>query len=221
MGSRIIALARADQRFTVVHELDRDDASTALRAAEDQIDAVIDFSSDDGAPHAAAIAESARAALLVGTTGLSRATFDTLRGSANLVPVMIAPNTSLGVAVLRHLVAVAARMLGEDYDVDLIDIHHNQKKDAPSGTALRLAEALRERGGRELPDERILSIRAGDIVGEHTMQFAGPGEWLRLTHSATNRDVFARGALRAARWLSEQKPGLYSIEDSLPFDSDT
>lgn len=128
---------------------------------------------------------------------------------------MVAPNTSLGVAVLCHLVAEAARLLPARFDVDLVDRHHARKKDAPSGTALRIAAAMRDRGGRELPLDRCHALRGGDVVGEHEIQFAGDDQVVRISHAAGSRDVFARGALDAAAWLAGRRPGRYGIEDAL------
>ncbi len=119
---------------------------------------------------------------------------------------------------MTHLVAEAARLLGGNYDVDLIEVHHAGKRDAPSGTALRIAESMRQRSGIELPADRIHPVRAGDVVGEHTVEFSSAGERIRITHLATSRDLFARGALDAAAWLHRRDPGRYTIEQSLGLD---
>lgn len=214
MGTRIAALARDDARFKLVAAHDIEDRAQADAIAPSAFDAIIDFSSSEGALHAAELAIKHRAALVVGTTGLSSNFLEFIEVAARSTPVMIAANTSLGVAVLNHLAAEAARLLGSDFDVDLIEAHHAMKRDAPSGTALRLRDALRHEADVELPDERIHSIRAGDIIGEHTIQFSGPGEKIKIFHSATNRDLFARGALRAAAWLRGKPPGRYTIEQS-------
>jgi 4-hydroxy-tetrahydrodipicolinate reductase len=213
MGARIAALARHDSRFSIAAERDRDDALDA--ATPCSCDAIVDFSSDAGARHAAHLAARQRAALLVGTTGLSAETLGIIEQAARSCPVMIAANTSRGVAVFRHLITQAARLLGPDFDIDLIEAHHSAKKDAPSGTALRLIETLKRDAGVELPPDRVHCLRAGDIVGDHTLQLAGPGETITISHSATTRDVFALGALRAIDWLASQKPGRYTIEQSL------
>jgi 4-hydroxy-tetrahydrodipicolinate reductase len=215
MGARIAALARDDARFMLIAAHDVDDRDRAAAIEPGSISAIIDFSSDSGAQHAAHLARTHRAALLVGTTGLSRKSLEMIEESARFAPVMIAPNTSLGVAVLSHLIAQAARLLGPDFDIDIIEAHHTMKRDAPSGTALRLQRSLRENAGVDLPAERIHAIRAGDIVGEHTVEFSGPGERLKFSHFATNRDLFARGALRAMAWLHGKAPGSYTIEQSL------
>jgi 4-hydroxy-tetrahydrodipicolinate reductase len=229
MGRRIIALAGEQAHLRVVGAIVREgspligasvpDSSPALRfqsAAQPLPDAqvVIDFSSPRGALEAAKLAVSRGIPLLVGTTGLPEDTLAALRESARKVGVLVAANTSVGVAVLAHAARQTARQLGKDYHVSIVEAHHIHKKDAPSGTAKRLAQAVRE-GGGQLPDEQILAVRGGDVVGEHTIRFAGPGEYLELTHRATSRDLFARGAIHAACWLAQQPPGWYSIDDAL------
>jgi 4-hydroxy-tetrahydrodipicolinate reductase len=215
MGSRIVDLAQHDDRFTIVAAIDQDDRNALTNLSTGSIDVIIDFSSDAGTRQAVALAMSQRCALLVGTIGLSHVTHDAIERCVQHVAVMVAANTSLGVAVLSQLAAQAARMLGPGFDIDIIESHHTAKKDAPSGTALRIADAIRHVPHAHLPAERIHALRAGDIVGEHAIQFAGPGEKIILSHSATSRDLFARGALRAAHWLAQQKPGRYAIEQSL------
>jgi 4-hydroxy-tetrahydrodipicolinate reductase len=116
---------------------------------------------------------------------------------------------------MSHLAGEAARRLGEAFDIDIIEAHHAQKRDAPSGTALRLSAAISARAGRDVPAERTHAIRAGDIVGEHTILFSGPGENLSISHAARDRDVFAAGALHAAAWLAGRAPGRYTMEDAL------
>jgi 4-hydroxy-tetrahydrodipicolinate reductase len=216
MGARLVAVARDDNaRFNVVAAHDVHDSEQADRLAPGSVDVLIDFSSDQGARRAASVARSLRCALLVGTTGLSQDSLDFIEQAARSVAVMVAANTSLGVAVLNHLSAEAARLLGPEFSIDVIEAHHTAKRDAPSGTALRLTQALRDRAGVEVPRERVHSVRAGDIIGEHSIQFAGPGEILCISHSATNRDLFVRGALRAAAWLCGKPAGRYTIEQSL------
>ena len=123
------------------------------------------------------------------------------------------------VAVMKHLAATAARLLGPTWDVGLVEHHHNAKKDAPSGTALRLAEAVERAAGRPFPREAILAARGGDIVGEHSLRFMGQGEYLEITHRATTRDLFVLGALRAGAWLARRTPGRYEIEQAIGLDS--
>lgn len=233
MGRRLVALALQDTRLQLCAALIRPDDplvgqpsipgdDRAPRYAALSLEALagaavlIDFSSPQGAVNAAAIAHQARLPLLVGTTGLSLEHRAAVERAAANAPVIIAPNTSLGVAVTAHAAAQAARLLGPDFRASIVEAHHAHKKDAPSGTALRLARAARD-AGATLPDDQILAIRAGDIVGEHTLRFAGPGEEITITHRATSRDLFARGALRAALWLAHpaRAHGLYTIEHAL------
>jgi 4-hydroxy-tetrahydrodipicolinate reductase len=169
---------------------------------------------------------------VIGTTGFSPAQREEIERLAREVPVLLSPNMSVGVTVAFRVLAEMARMLGDDYDVEITETHHRFKKDAPSGTALRMAEVIARARGRTLaevavygrqglPGERtrkeigILSLRAGDVVGEHTATFGTLGERLELTHRAHSRDTFARGALRAARFIATAGPGLYSMEHVL------
>jgi len=214
MGARICSLSRDDSRFVLVGQIDQT-ADFSPANVDDGADVLIDFSSDQGAAAAAGIARRHGAALLVGTTGLSPQTLSVLEVAAKEIPVMVAANTSMGVAVLNHLVTSAARLLGDRYDISIVEVHHTRKLDAPSGTALRIAESLRRGSGRTVPAERIHAVRSGDVIGDHTVEFGGPGERLQLVHRATSRDLFALGALQAAAWLSTCGPGRYTIEQSL------
>jgi 4-hydroxy-tetrahydrodipicolinate reductase len=215
MGARIVDLARAESRFEVVAAVDRDDVAHADMLSPGSFDVIIDFSSDEGAQHAAHLAMQHRAALLVGTTGLSPKSLEIMREAARFVAVMIAPNTSLGVAVVTRLITEAARRLGPAFQIDITETHHVKKKDAPSGTALRLAQALHDDAGVDLPPGRIHSIREGEVIGEHEIRFTGPEEILKIVHSATNRDLFARGALHAAAWLHGRPAGQFTIDQAL------
>jgi 4-hydroxy-tetrahydrodipicolinate reductase len=191
----------------------------------------IDFSLPQGiAEHAQACLER-RVALLVGTTGFDAATRRELEGAARAIPVLIAPNTSPGVAVMSHLIEVAARALG-GYDAEIVEVHHRTKRDAPSGTALAWGEAIARARGAELEPLAVFdrhggsgprrpgsigfaALRAGDVVGEHTAVLAADGERVEFTHRATDRMVFARGALLAAAWLAGRPPGLYGMKNVL------
>ncbi|MDE2260968.1 MAG: 4-hydroxy-tetrahydrodipicolinate reductase [Gammaproteobacteria bacterium] len=202
-----------------------------LPAALAQADVAIDFSQPRATRANIAACRAAGKPLLIGTTGfgaeVSEAELDAAAGD---IPLLIAPNTSLGVALLAELVRRAARTLPREFDVEIIEAHHRMKRDAPSGTALALARAAGE--GRGIGPAQAVSaasavrsgqrpqgeigfavIRGGDIVGEHTVLFAGPGEELRLSHRAGDRAIFARGALRAAQWLLSQPPGRYGMRD--------
>lgn len=178
---------------------------------------IIDASSDEGALASAALAsrllkDSHRVALLVCTTALSSATIESIRSVSRQAPVLVTPNTSLGVAAVATAAGLLARALGPDYRASIIEAHHQHKKDAPSGTARRLAGALRD-AGTPVPDEAIFAIRAGDVIGEHTIRLTGPGEVIELAHRATTRDLFARGAVELAAWLASAEPGWRTMDD--------
>jgi 4-hydroxy-tetrahydrodipicolinate reductase len=145
----------------------------------------------------------------VGTTGLTDGALAAIDRAARRVPAMVAPNTSLGVAVARRLAAEAARLL-PGFDVDIVETHHVRKLDAPSGTARSLAEAVARGRGEALDPARIHSVRAGDVVGDHEVAFSGPGERISVVHRATSRDLFALGAIRMARWLAAQPAGRHA-----------
>jgi 4-hydroxy-tetrahydrodipicolinate reductase len=204
------------------------DAGIALNGAK----LALDFSQPAAVlAHARACAE-ARVPLLIGVTGFDSAALEELSAVARKIPLLLAPNTSVGVSVLNELAAVAARTLGLAYDVEIGEAHHAGKRDAPSGTALKLGETVAGARGQRLsevgaydragaPSVRAAGsigfsvVRAGDIVGEHTVTFAAAGERVELTHRATDRMIFARGALRAGRWLTAKPPGLYAMKDVL------
>jgi 4-hydroxy-tetrahydrodipicolinate reductase len=171
-------------------------------------------------------------AMVIGTTGFTTDQEKKLMQAAQKIPIVLSPNMSVGVNVLFKLLSDAAKALGEAYDVEIVEIHHRLKKDAPSGTALRMGEVLAVARGTSLPkvgkfsrygsigarptgEIGVQSLRAGDVVGDHTVTFAGPGERIEMTHRAHSRNNFARGALLAARWIANQQPGLYDMMDVL------
>ncbi|MSR40890.1 MAG: 4-hydroxy-tetrahydrodipicolinate reductase [Phycisphaerales bacterium] len=212
MGARIAALIELDAEAVVIARFDRQEVPLDDGA---KVDVVIDFSSDEGCRDAINIATRHNASLLVGTTALSAVSQDLLREYATRAAVMMCANTSLGVAVTRHLAREAARVLASaGWTVDIVETHHDRKVDAPSGTALAIAASLHE-GGMSVPSNRIHAIRAGDTVGEHEIRLAGPFERITITHDAVSRDLFAAGAIRAAKWLKNRAPAFYSIEASL------
>jgi 4-hydroxy-tetrahydrodipicolinate reductase len=220
MGSRIAACAEGENAIRIAMRMDRGDIAEALRQPSVPSmlasgNVIIDFTSDAGTAEAVLLARKLAVPLLVGTTALSATTERALEELSRSVPVMVASNTSLGVAVARRLAREAARLLGTDYDVDIIETHHTKKLDAPSGTALALAASIAD-GGREIGRDHVHAIRAGDVIGDHIVQFAGAGEILQIRHTATTRDLFARGALRAATWLVGKPAGRYRIEDTFP-----
>ena len=213
MGREVVAAAAsASSGCRTVLELD---AKTLDSQAHEAIDCVIDFSTPTGACRAASLACDHGASLLCCTTGLDSEAREAVLGAAKKICVMVAPNTSLGVAVARRLCREAARMLGDEYAVDIIEHHHHRKVDAPSGTALALAEAVTGGSGAPIPPSRIHSIRAGETIGAHSVQFAGPFETLRIEHDAVGRRLFAVGALRLARWLHGRPAGLVTLDDWL------
>ncbi|MDD5557336.1 MAG: 4-hydroxy-tetrahydrodipicolinate reductase [bacterium] len=249
MGGRIIALAAREEGIEVTGAIDKEDhpclgedagrlaggreigvpVTADLEAAARGCDAIVDFSYHAAALRHAAVAAALRRPIVIGTTGMSGAEMRRIREAARETACLVAPNMSLGVNLLFRVAAEVARALGEEYDVEIVEAHHRHKKDAPSGTARRLAEAVAAARGRELDrcavhgregetGERprgqigIHALRAGDITGEHAVIFAAPGERIELVHRAHSRDTFALGALRAARWIVGRPPGLYDME---------
>ena len=211
-GSRVAALAAQDPRFHLLARVGRAQAASF----EDEIGAcgaVVDFSVPEATVRWAAACARAKVPLVVGTTGLTDVQRAQVGAAARKIPVFMAPNFSRGVTLLLHLAAEAARRL-PGYDAAIVETHHKAKKDAPSGTALRLAQSVREGRGGDEPVQTA-SVRAGDVVGDHSLVFAGPFERLELSHKAESRDVFARGALEAALWCAKKKPGLYDMLDLL------
>ena len=210
MGKAVAAAVAEDAGLMITAGLDRGDP---LAPAIGNCDVVIDFSAADATEAVCQVCVEHRKPLILGTTGHGAAQKDSVVAAAQKIPLVFAANFSVGVNVLFALTRRAAELLGEDFDLDVIEMHHRTKKDAPSGTAKRLLEILQEvRGGCEIAAQ---SIRAGDIVGEHTVIFAGAGERLELTHRAASRETFAVGALRAARWAIGRPASLYNMEDVL------
>ena len=197
-----------------------------------EVDVVIDFTSAAASLNHLKAAAAAGKAMVVGSTGFTLEQLAEVENYAVKIPCVLSPNMSLGVNVLYKLVADAARLLGDGFDVEIIEAHHRLKKDAPSGTAIKLAKVAAEALDRNLDEvgvyarhgligERtnreigIQTVRAGDIVGEHTILFGGMGERIEITHRAHSRDNFAMGAVRAAIWVAGRTPGLYDIADVL------
>jgi 4-hydroxy-tetrahydrodipicolinate reductase len=184
--------------------------AAAELAAVPAFDVAVDFSLPEAFDAVLALCLERSAAFVSGTTGLSPAQRDAMEAAAVRIPILWASNFSLGVAVLHDLVERAARRLS-GWDCDIVEVHHARKVDAPSGTALTLGAAAERSGARP----RYASLRAGDVVGEHTVQFAGLGERIELVHRASSRDVFAHGALHAAARMRGRRPGLYRLADLL------
>ncbi len=252
MGSRLISLVKDSAFLTLVgaveskgHHVVGEDAGevagcgrTGVLIADnlsqlmERGEVVVDFTTPSATLDHLSIVAQHRRGIVVGTTGFSSAELGELRGFSKQIPCVFSPNMSVGVNVIYKVIAEMAKTLGEDYDIEVIEAHHRLKKDAPSGTALKMAEVLAGAVNRDLGQvgvyarkgligERkkgeigIQTIRAGDIVGDHTVMFGTMGERIELTHRASSRDTFARGALRAARWIVKQPPGLYDMLDVL------
>lgn len=212
-----------DIGITISHDL-----PAAVKAA----DVLIDFSFHENVPLTIKLAAEQRKAVIIGTTGLNPDERAAVDQGARVIPIVWAPNMSLGVNMLFSLVQQAAKALGLDYDVEITEAHHRYKKDAPSGTALRLGENVAEGRGQNFRDVAIYgreglggerpkgqigihALRAADIIGDHTVLFATDGERVEISHRATSRDAFAKGALRAAQWAGGRAPGLYDMQDVL------
>ncbi|MCF8054342.1 MAG: 4-hydroxy-tetrahydrodipicolinate reductase [Deltaproteobacteria bacterium] len=195
-------------------------------------DVVIDFTHHSASVKNVAIAADAGKPIIVGTTGFSAEELNSIKEATQRTKCVIAPNMSVGVNLMFKVLEMVAGILGDDYDVEIMEVHHNLKKDAPSGTAMRMAQVIANALQRDLEDagvyqrrgmigERtkkeigIQTLRAGDIIGEHTVLFAGNSERLELTHRAHSRDNFARGAVRAAKWIINQENGMYDMQDVL------
>ena len=229
MGQTLVACAENHPELQVVGQIDLGDDLLPLIK---EVDVVIDFSFHDATAQFAAVCAEHRKAMVIGTTGHSDAEKSLISSLASHIPMVWASNYSTGVNTLFWLTRKAAEILGPNFDLEVVEMHHRMKKDAPSGTAVTLAEilaAIRQQqlnkvirhgrlgivGERTPAEIGMHSLRGGDVVGDHTVVFAANGERLELTHKASSRETFANGALRAARWVVHQKPGLYDMQDVL------
>lgn len=202
-----------------------------MQAFLQSADIVIDFSLPEACEMLLEAAMKTPKPLVIGTTGLNLHQLNLLKQASELMPILYATNMSLGVALLNKLVHQASAAL-EDFDIEIVEMHHRHKKDAPSGTALTLAESAASARGLDLDKVRVsgrdgnigerskeeiavMALRGGDIVGRHTVGFYNDGEFIELNHTATSRNTFSKGALRAGKWLADKEPGLYSISDCL------
>jgi 4-hydroxy-tetrahydrodipicolinate reductase len=203
-----------------------------IDAALEGADVLVDFTRPEGTIEFVKACRAKRRAMVIGTTGLAGAQVDALRDAARDIAIVWAPNMSVGVNAMLKLVEVAARSLGPDYDVEVFELHHKLKVDAPSGTALKLGDVAAKARATTLDKDGVFArhgttgerkagtigfsvARGGDIVGDHTVFFAGPGERLEITHRATSRATYAQGALRAAKFVKARAPGLYDMQDVL------
>jgi 4-hydroxy-tetrahydrodipicolinate reductase len=248
MGQRLVALGHQDPDLQLVAAIERAGHACVGRDAGEAAgvgpiglavttdlpatpQVLIDFTAPAALRHWLSVCRERGIALVIGTTGLADADHAAIDQAAADIAVLQAPNMSLGVNLLFKIAGEVAKILGDDYDKEIVEGHHRFKKDAPSGTAMGLAEAILKatgktkadltvgREGDDVPRRRgeigMHSLRIGDEIGRHTAYFAGLGERLELTHVATNRDTFVHGALKAAKWLAGQKPGRYAIADML------
>jgi 4-hydroxy-tetrahydrodipicolinate reductase len=211
MGKTINVLANGDPNIDITARCDLGDS---IQPPMKNCDVAIDFSQADATAEICRVALEHRKPLVIGTTGHSQEQRRIIEETARSVPIVFASNFSIGVNVLFWLTRKAAEQLGGEFATEIIETHHKMKKDAPSGTAKTLADVLK--ATRKMESQiPIRSIRERDVVGEHTVIFSGPSERLELTHRAASREIFARGALRAAKWVIDQPAGLYSMQDVL------
>jgi len=205
---------------------------TDVASALENSDVLIDFTRPAGTLANLRAVVAAKRAIVIGTTGFDAAQLADIREAAKTVPIVMAPNMSVGVNVAMRLVELAAKSLGPDYDVEVFEMHHRKKVDAPSGTALKLGEVAAAARGTSLDRDAVFGrhgqtgerkagaigfsvARGGDIVGDHTVYFAGPGERIEITHRSASRANYAQGAMRAAKFVAGRKPGLYDMGDVL------
>jgi 4-hydroxy-tetrahydrodipicolinate reductase len=209
MGKTVREVAQNDPEIQIAGLCDLGDS---IEPAMKNCDVAIDFSQADSVDELCRAALQHGKSLVIGTTGHSQQQRKTIEETAHSVPIVLASNFSVGVNVLFWLAQKATELLGSAFNPEIVETHHKMKKDAPSGTAKTLAELLKAVRNSEIP---LQSIREGDVVGQHTVIFAGPEERLELTHRAANRGIFALGALRAAKWIMNKRAGLYSMQNVL------
>ncbi|MDI6889801.1 MAG: 4-hydroxy-tetrahydrodipicolinate reductase [Thermodesulfovibrionales bacterium] len=252
MGSRITALSREypELKLTGAFEKKGHDAvgkdiglvvgigETGIKLADrlediiDNVDVIIDFTTPSSTKENVKLSAKKGRAMVIGTTGFSRDEVKEIETSIKNIPCVMSSNMSTGVNLLLKVLQKTAKVLGDEYDIEIIEAHHRMKKDAPSGTAMKMAQVIADAINRNLDEvavytrkgligERtkreigIQTVRAGDIVGEHTVIFGGLGERIEITHKASSRDTFARGALKAAMWVYGKPAGLYDMQDVL------
>jgi 4-hydroxy-tetrahydrodipicolinate reductase len=249
VGSTILRLAVSDPVFEVAHILEAEGhplvgtsvdvpgvpgasfrLEHGLAGCVEDCDVVVDFSEAKASLDNFRVCAGKGKAVIIGTTGMGKEATDEMQATKGARAV-VSPNMSIGVNLLFNLAEKAARVLGRDYDTEIVEMHHKWKKDAPSGTAVRLREVIKNADpgrewvdvngragmvGERKPDEiAVMALRGGDVVGEHTVFFAGAGERVEITHRAYSRENFAKGALVAAKWIVDQQPGVYDMADVL------
>jgi len=223
MGRRIFELASHDKDFEIslalerkgIPEIGRELGRIKISSSPDGlflVDAFIDFTTPEGSETNLDYVARYKKALVLGTTGFNDTQLKKIEEVSKVVPIVFSPNMSVGVNVLFSILPEIAKRLGPDYSIEIVEAHHRAKKDAPSGTAKKFMQVLTEATKREIPAH---SIRLGDIIGDHTIIFCGNSERIEIKHQAHSRDLFALGALKAAKWVANKQPGLYSMQDVL------
>lgn len=211
MGSRIVELVKEDKDLRVCGAFDaiEENPEQFIESTE----CLIEFTTPQATMEHLALCEKHKKAMVIGTTGLSDAEKDKIEASSANIPIVFSPNMSIGVNLLFKIVKDAAKVLGQDYDVEIVEAHHVHKKDAPSGTAKEIARVIKEaRGNANVPIE---SVREGETVGEHTVTFESNVDLIEITHSAKTRDIFVKGALQAAKFVAGKKNGLFTMKEVL------
>ncbi|MDR0401819.1 MAG: 4-hydroxy-tetrahydrodipicolinate reductase [Endomicrobium sp.] len=246
MGKAIIKLAKLDKKIRIIEAFESDSneaigtGDPIIRPAKDlekfllKTDSLIDFTSPNSTLKNLEIIKNFKIPMVIGTTGFDKDQKNKIINASKNIPIVFSPNMSIGVNILFKLVEIIAKKIS-DYDIEIVELHHNKKKDSPSGTAMKLAEiAAKSSLCKNIDDNNIFvydrhlkntirnkgeiglsSVRAGDIIGDHTVYFAGPGERIELIHRAHSRDTFASGAIIAAKWIVNKNPGLYDMSDVL------
>ena len=209
MGKRIAALAATDKEFNITAKIEQNDSIETVKGA----DVLIEFTMPKATVSHLKACIADKVAVVIGTTGLGDKELSEVKLAAKKIPVVFSPNMSVGVNRLFELTRQAAALLGEEYTVNIVEAHHAHKKDAPSGTAKKLAQIIKEASGKQVKD--IKAVREGEIVGDHRVIFESPVDTLELFHSAKTRDIFALGALKAAKFIIGKPPRLYSMQDVL------
>jgi len=223
MGRRIFELASHDKDFEIALALEKKGTPLIgkelgkLKISSSQdglflVDVFMDFTTPEATEANLDYVARYKKALVLGTTGLNDTQLKKVKEVSGVVPVVFSPNMSVGVNVLFAILPEIAKRLGPDYSIEIVEAHHKTKKDAPSGTAKKFGQVLADATGKEIP---IHAIRLGDIVGDHTIIFCGNSERIEIKHQAHSRDLFALGALKAAKWVMDKPPGLYSMQDVL------
>ena len=211
MGRTVARLAK-EAGVEVAAAIDVQEEAGIARSLEKRADALIDFSTPEAALARLKECVATKTPAVICTTGFTEAQKAEIAKAAKKIPVVFSSNTSVGVNLLFKVVPEIAKTLGKDYDLDIVETHHRFKKDAPSGTAKTLAERIEAATGRKV---NVHAVRSGDVVGEHRVIFGTLGDCIEITHRASSRDIFAKGALEAAAWAAKAKPGLYSMLDVL------